>query len=307
MSVQSFTARKTSRKETGIRIVILLLSSIFTSRLTISNSQELQKASGGAWGGVNVDSAFVIFLEKLFGSETIRTFRETHLYDYLELEREFEMVKREVKIDDNSCIIPASIFSLSRKTLTCRRYVVESIYSVMSVQSFTARKTSRKETGIHQKHNHGRWPFRIRIRAKEHTNSISGYKCDDSGRPRVGCYERSCPSITTFLFSGCFPFLNGIKLFVPYVSIATRAVITEGLNPKRTAPFITANSYVQKSMQTAFPDINVLIPEEPELAVMKGAVLFGFNPSVITARVAMLTYGTNSYIPFKNGIPENHF
>jgi hypothetical protein len=59
-------------------------------------------------------------------------------------------------------------------------------------------------------------------------------------------------------------------------------------------------------MQTAFPDINVLIPEEPELAVMKGAVLFGFNPSVITARVAMLTYGTNSYIPFKNGIhPEN--
>jgi hypothetical protein len=136
---------------------------------------------------------------------------------------------------------------------------------------------------------------------------------------------------------------------------------------------LSESEYVQKSMQTAFPDINVLIPEDPELAVMKGAVLFGFNPSVITARVAMLklitrntnlspicsrvyilrnfsavihrtknfhkrnwnpkdpelavmkgavlfgfnpsvitarvamlTYGTNSYIPFKNGIhPEN--
>jgi hypothetical protein len=66
------------------------------------------------------------------------------------------------------------------------------------------------------------------------------------------------------------------------------------------------SEYVQKSIQTSFPDINVLIPEDPELAVMKGAVLFGFNPSVITARVAMYTYGTNSFIPFKKGThPEN--
>ena len=39
------------------------------------------------------------FLEKLFGNEIMRTFREKHLFDYLELEREFEMVKRKVKID----------------------------------------------------------------------------------------------------------------------------------------------------------------------------------------------------------------
>jgi hypothetical protein len=114
------------------------------------------------------------------------------------------------------------------------------------------------------------------------------------------------------LVSGCFPFLNGIKLFVPYVSIATRAVITEGLKPKRTAPFVSVvrdklkmeagiiqemfrpivndiirqvgcllktkqtyeikniimvggfseSEYVQKSIQTSFPDINVLIPED---------------------------------------------
>ena len=45
---------------------------------------------------------------------------------------------------------------------------------------------------------------------------------------------------------------------------------------------LSESEYVQKSMQTAFPDINVMIPEDPELAVMEGAVLFGFNPSVIT-------------------------
>ena len=66
---------------------------------------------------MNVDSAFVFFLGKLFGNETIRTFRETHLYDYLELEREFEMAKQKVKIDDNSKItirIPASFLEVFR-------------------------------------------------------------------------------------------------------------------------------------------------------------------------------------------------
>ena len=68
---------------------------------------------------MNVDSAFVFFLGKLFGNETIRTFRETpfNFYDYLELEREFEMAKQKVKIDDNSKItirIPASFMEVFR-------------------------------------------------------------------------------------------------------------------------------------------------------------------------------------------------
>jgi hypothetical protein len=60
--------------------------------------------------------------EKLFGNETIRTFRETHLYDYLELEREFEMAKRKVKIDDNSKItirIPVSFLEVFRAVNDC--------------------------------------------------------------------------------------------------------------------------------------------------------------------------------------------
>jgi hypothetical protein len=84
--------------------------------------------------------------------------------DYLELEREFEMVKREVKIDDNSKItirIPVSFLEVFRAV-------------------------------------------------------------------------NDCTDITEYI--------DSTTPFVPYVSFATRAVITEGLNPKRTAPFITANS-----------------------------------------------------------------
>ena len=57
---------------------------------------------------------------------------------------------------------------------------------------------------------------------------------------------------------------------------------------------LSESEYVQNRIQAAFPDINVMIPEDPELAVMKGAV------------VARLTYGTNSFIPFKKGThPKN--
>ena len=86
------------------------------------NIKELQKACGGAWGGVNVDTAFLEFLEKIFGGDVVRSFKEMHLFDFLELEREFEMVKRKVKIDDSTKVtirIPPSFLELFRTIHDC--------------------------------------------------------------------------------------------------------------------------------------------------------------------------------------------
>ena len=205
---------------------------------------------------MNVDSAFVFFLEKLFGNETIRTFRETHLYDYLELEREFEMVKRKVKIDDNSKItirIPVSFMEVFRAVNDCT-----------DITEYIDSTTYRRQVSV------------VRDKLKMEAGIIQ-----EMFRPIVNDIIRQV---------GCL-----LKTKQTYE--IKNIIMVGGLSE---------SEYVQKSIQTAFPDINVMIPEDPELAVMKGAVLFGFNPSVITARVAMLTYGTNSFIPFKKGThPEN--
>ena len=205
---------------------------------------------------MNVDSAFVTFLEKLFGSETIRTFRETHLYDYLELEREFEMVKREVKIDDNSKItirIPVSFLEVFRAVNDCT-----------DITEYIDSTTYRRQVSV------------VRDRLKMEAGIIH-----EMFRPIVNDIIRQV---------GC--------LLKSKQTYEIKNIIMVG--------GLSESEYVQKSIQTAFPDINVMIPEDPELAVMKGAVLFGFNPSVITARVARLTYGTNGYIPFKKEThPEN--
>jgi len=53
------------------------------------------------------------------------------------------------------------------------------------------------------------------------------------------------------------------------------------------------SGYVLEKIRDAFADrrIPVIRPQETELAVLKGAVLFGQNEAIITSRVALYTYG----------------
>jgi hypothetical protein len=48
----------------------------------------------------------------------------------------------------------------------------------------------------------------------------------------------------------------------------------------------------------------VLVPEDAELAVLKGAVLFGHKPDYIVARIARYTYGVECQEDFNPDIHE---
>jgi len=48
---------------------------------------------------------------------------------------------------------------------------------------------------------------------------------------------------------------------------------------------------MQDAVKTAFKDRTVIIPEEAGLAVLKGAVLFGHRPRLVSSRCVTLTYG----------------
>ena len=49
---------------------------------------------------------------------------------------------------------------------------------------------------------------------------------------------------------------------------------------------------------------NILTPHEAQLAIVKGALLFGHNPLQITSRIARFTYGTQVRRRFKDGIHD---
>ena len=63
-------------------------------------------------------------------------------------------------------------------------------------------------------------------------------------------------------------------------------------------------SFIQKALEDAFPSHQLLVPMEAQLAVIKGAVMFGHSPSEITSRIAKLTYGLNVNMAFVEGLHD---
>jgi len=56
--------------------------------------------------------------------------------------------------------------------------------------------------------------------------------------------------------------------------------------------------YLQSQLKIHFGNI-LFMPEEPSLAVLRGAVMFGFNPTSIVSRVCKKTYGIARMMKFK--------
>ncbi|XP_052781108.1 heat shock 70 kDa protein 12A-like isoform X1 [Mya arenaria] len=55
---------------------------------------------------------------------------------------------------------------------------------------------------------------------------------------------------------------------------------------------------LQQAMKTTFVNHTIIIPNEPDLAVLKGAVIFGHKPELISQRVSQYTYGVKARVPF---------
>ena len=61
--------------------------------------------------------------------------------------------------------------------------------------------------------------------------------------------------------------------------------------------------FLRKEVSRCFPDKRILIPPDPQLAIIRGAVEFAQEPSLLRARVMGKTYGVDIWDEFD---PENH-
>ncbi|XP_052794098.1 heat shock 70 kDa protein 12A-like [Mya arenaria] len=80
--------------------------------------KELHKASGGDWGGTMIDNAFRQMLIKIFSLPVLRKFQLDHTDDYLDLLREFEIKKRDIKPASDTKItlkIPSALAEVFEK------------------------------------------------------------------------------------------------------------------------------------------------------------------------------------------------
>lgn len=68
----------------------------------------------------------------------------------------------------------------------------------------------------------------------------------------------------------------------------------------------SGSTLLQEAVKEAFPDRKVIIPRDTSLAVLRGSLIFGHNPLLISERKVKYTYGTRSSSIFKDGEHPNN-
>ena len=64
---------------------------------------------------------------------------------------------------------------------------------------------------------------------------------------------------------------------------------------------------LQVAIKRAFPRLKIIIPKEASSAILRGAVIFGHNPTSITQRVLKKTYGVETMHPFDEAVHEEKY
>ncbi|KAH3735128.1 heat shock 70 kDa protein 12A-like [Dreissena polymorpha] len=203
--------------------------------------KELYKASGGAWGGTEVDKGFMDFIANMTGKDIIQHFKEKNIEDYLYLLRDFEIKKRNTDSKSPGLVtirLPLSLIELVKnKGETIEQILQSSRYANMA--TVTGDKF-RLDVSI----------FRSFFK-KSVDNIVLHLK--------QLLHEIDTTSIETILMVGGYS----------------------------ESPFLI------ETIEKKFPRMTVIIPKDPGIAVLKGAVIFGHCPTSITKRVSKYTYGTD--------------
>ncbi|XP_076085748.1 heat shock 70 kDa protein 12B-like isoform X1 [Mytilus galloprovincialis] len=77
---------------------------------------------------------------------------------------------------------------------------------------------------------------------------------------------------------------------------------TKGLKTILMVGGFSESALLYEGIRSIFPTLNVFRPHEAVLSVVKGAVIFGHTPEIITERVCARTYGIAGNIPFDSQI-----
>ena len=209
--------------------------------------KEVASASGGNWGGCNVDAAFENFVQDLVGKDVYAEFTTKHRDDYFELFRAFEIKKRSVTIDMETDVIltlPLSLFE---------------IYLDKTSQNLSEHITTE---GV----------------------SISKNKLRCKASTFKDFFQNTCDNIAKHV---------GKLLDDDIVSEASVVMMVGGFSE---------SAILQDIIKNWFPDLKVIVPRDASLCVLKGAVMYGHNPDVISQRVVRYTYGISVFKLFEEGI-----
>ena len=108
--------------------------------------------------------------------------------------------------------------------------------------------------------------------------------------------------IEASLFKGLFS--DAINSIVKHVKQLLREPSVQGTKAILMVGGFSESQMLQQAIKDNFPHLKLIIPEEAGLVVLKGAVVFGHNPSAIGERVCKYTYGVETNRTFNEAVDD---
>eukprot|EP00105_Crassostrea_gigas_P003583 XP_011416486.1 PREDICTED: uncharacterized protein LOC105320306 [Crassostrea gigas] len=207
--------------------------------------KHLHYASGGDWGGKNVNKEIFDIFESIFGAEVMKKFNDMKA-EILQMENDIELKKRDIKTEDK----------LS--------------FSLLASLSSLCRDVNKKNF-------------------KEMIEKSPEYKNDIVYRGGKIIFDASLVNhIFETVVSKIAGHMKSVLAQQPKANDIKTIILVGGF---------AKSDFVYKYIKKEFSDKEVIVPTDPDLAVLKGAVKFGHLDGIIEMRVCNYTYGieTNRY------------
>lgn len=202
--------------------------------------KHLHYASGGDWGGKNVNKIIFNIYKEIFGSKVMKDFKDMKA-ELLEMENDIELKKRALKTKEK----------LSLKFSPTFAVLCQDTYS-----------TSYKELLKKSR-------FKNYIELKGEKIIFAASIVDDIFKTVVG-------------------------KIAEHMKLILKEPKADGIETVILVGGFARSDFVYEYIKNEFSDKEVIIPNDPDLAVLKGAVSFGHSDGIIEMRVCDYTYGIES-------------
>ncbi|XP_062582421.1 heat shock 70 kDa protein 12A-like [Saccostrea cucullata] len=212
--------------------------------------REIHKATGGACGGTAVDKEFEKHLTDILGEKVMEKLRKEKPEYYLDIFRDFEVVKRSLA---------------SERTYPIR----------MSIPAVTLNELCEKNVGK---------------TLEEVFERSVGSKVE---RDKININVETMKSF----------FDPSIHEIIEHMQKVVDNPKTKGISIILLVGGSAESIYIQTEIKKSFNSVRFVMPPEAGLSVVKGAVIFGHDPSLIKSRILRFTYGMSICPEFD---PEIH-
>nr|CAD7408489.1 unnamed protein product [Timema poppensis] len=266
--------------------------------------RELHKATGGPCGSVGVDHEFETLLQKMFGEDFILQFRLRHPAAYVELILSFEARKRSASPHRNSSynIFPPFAFidyfrkSQNKEVLRAHRTRGGRMSQGSSGVGVLAQQVSRVCCISAGGGRMSQGSSGVGALAQQVGEAVREFGRDDVTWSSQGML-RLQPCLMLSLFR---PTVDKILKHISEVLDSPRV---EGIQYLFLVGGFAESQVLQHEVRKAFNEkAKVIIPQGVSLTILRGAVQFGLDPTVVQVRRSKQTYGVGVLKRFVHGV-----